>query len=438
MNKSLSLIIVFFLFFTPLSVTAQEYSLKDLWKLALEKSETIKIAEEDLYISKREKDMALAGLLPTLSAFGDHKRYSEEKTRSGLTVQPNYTNTWGFRLDHSLSLSGQEFRAYRMSRNTIIKSGFDLDSVKGDYLLSIASAYFDVLKSKKALEIANANVDRLTKHRDASSIRLRVGAVTKTVLLRAEAELSGAQSESIKAENNLRLARYILARTAGIKEAYDIKEELPPVDLDSLSGDCKSSVLDCLRERTLERRSEIKALTLQKSIATDQVKFARGSFLPILSVEGVFVREENEPSTTFEIDERIYGTLTLNFPFFEGGLRMAEVGEAKAKLRQAEYSLSDMRKSINVEVESSYLDLLTESGVITKLQAEVEYSKDNYNAVSKQFTYGLADSIDVMDANTLLVTAERELANARYNHHLAYLKLKRATGTLLKTVVSEQ
>ncbi len=438
MKKLCSAVFFLLLFFTPLNLPAEDYSLDDLWRLALEKSETIKIAEEDLYISKREKDMALAGLLPTLSAFGDHKRYSQEKKRFDFTVQPDYTNSWGFRLDKSLSLGGQEFRAYKMSKDTIIKSRFDLDSVKGDYLLSIASAYFDVLKSKKALEIANANVDRLTKHRDASKIRLRVGEVTKTVLLRAEAELSGAQSELIKAKNHLRLAKYILARTAGITTDYEIKEDLQPVDLESLSRDCKSSVPECLKEKTDEERSEIKSLTLQKSIARDQVKFAKGSFLPIISVEGVFIREDNEPSTYFEINEKLYGTLSLNFPFFEGGLRMAEVGEAKARLRQAEYSLSDMRKSINVEVESSYLDLLTESGVITKLQAEVEYSKDNYNAVSKQFTYGLADSIDVMDANTLLVTAERELANARYNYHLTYLKLKRATGTLLKTVVSKQ
>ena len=117
---------------------------------------------------------------------------------------------------------------------------------------------------------------------------------------------------------------------------------------------------------------------------------------------------------------------------------MAEVREAKAKLRQAKLSLADLKNTINVEVENSYLDLITESGILSKLQAEVEYAIDNYNSVSKQFKHGLADSIDVMDANTLLVTAERELANAKYNYQLSILRLKRATGVLLKTVTSEQ
>jgi outer membrane protein len=81
---------------------------------------------------------------------------------------------------------------------------------------------------------------------------------------------------------------------------------------------------------------------------------------------------------------------------------------------------------------------LTLSGVLEKLQAESAYAADNYNSVSKQFEYGLANSIDVMDANTLLVTSERELANAKYDYQLALLRLKSATGTLLKTVNSTQ
>jgi len=42
-----------------------------------------------------------------------------------------------------------------------------------------------------------------------------------------------------------------------------------------------------------------------------------------------------------------------------------------------------------------------------------------------------------MDANTLLVTAERQLADSLYNYKLSDLRLKRAAGILLKTVSSK-
>lgn len=89
-------------------------------------------------------------------------------------------------------------------------------------------------------------------------------------------------------------------------------------------------------------------------------------------------------------------------------------------------------------MENSYLVVKREAAVLTQLEAEVAYAADNYNSVVKQFQYGLADSIDVMDANTLLVKSERELAAAKYAYQLAIIQLKQSTGTLLKSVIRDQ
>ncbi len=75
----------------PYFASAEEYSLGDLYRLALDRSETIKIAEEDLYIAERGKDKARAVFLPTLSAFGYHTRFSDEKRQDGILLQPENT-----------------------------------------------------------------------------------------------------------------------------------------------------------------------------------------------------------------------------------------------------------------------------------------------------------------------------------------------------------
>jgi len=54
--------------------------------------------------------------------------------------------------------------------------------------------------------------------------------------------------------------------------------------------------------------------------------------------------------------------------------------------------------------------------------------------VEKQFQYGLASSLDVLDANTLLVTSELDLFRSQYDYQFALLQLQRATGSLLETV----
>ncbi len=53
----------------------------------------------------------------------------------------------------------------------------------------LSVAYYDTLSDDKLSQIAQTNVKRVKKYRDAAATRLKVGEITKTVLLRVEAEL---------------------------------------------------------------------------------------------------------------------------------------------------------------------------------------------------------------------------------------------------------
>ncbi len=448
MKIRVSIFICLMSFIIPVIASGQEYSLHDLFRLALERSETIKIAEEDLYISKRQKDRALADLIPTFSVFGQHTRYSEEKSGSTFLLQPKHTNEWGARLGKSYSLGGREFRAFDISKQGIEQSTLDLHATREDYMLDVAVQYYDVLRGSREIEIAAANVQRLTTERDAAKKRLAAGTAIKTDLLRAEAELADAQSEHIRTENVLKIAKNILADTVGIDGNYTAKEPqlgvdiiLPhqgEVNLDFLIKGCQRSPVHCLVNTALSERAEIKSLSIQRDINEQSVKVAKSTYWPDLSIEGVYVKEESDPSSTFELDERIYGILRLDFPIFEGGLKKAQVSEAESRHRQAEYNLADIKRKVSVEVENSYIIVTTAASILKPREAEVEFARENYTLVSKRFQHGLADSVDVIDANTRLITSERELLNAQYVYVLELLRLERVTGTLLKSFVSSQ
>ena len=428
------LIIFVGLMFTGIIIStnlyAEEYSLDDLYRIGLEQSEKIKISEEDLYIAERGKDKAFAVLLPQLSAFGNYTKYNEKKFNAkGTLIQPDKDTSWGLMAEESFSLSGRELTALGISRENIIKSRYDLYAIREGHLLNIALAYYDVLRVKKTLDISESNLERLTKYRDAAQKRLKVGEVTKTVLLRAEGELSGARSDYVKVKNLLELAKTVLARVVGIKGDFQLKEE----HSEDIVIPSESSYL----EAALSGRADLKSLEIQKKIAEEKVWYTKGAFWPTLSLTGVYAKSDESPETLSLVRESSYGLVTLNFPFFEGGLRNAEVKEARAKERQSALLYEDYKKSIGVEVQSAYLDLVTQKGILKFLEDQLVYARDNYNAVTKQFEFGLSQSLDVMDANTLLVTAERDLAAAIYNYQIAILKMKKATGTLLKTVIGE-
>jgi len=410
---------------SPVSLFAEEYSLDDLYRIALDRSEILKVAEENLAIAEIGKEKALSYLLPRLTATGGLTHYSQKKfSDTGGVIQPEYGSSWRVQLDQTVSTSGRELTALGISRQFVTKSAYDVTAIREDYFLRfVASAYYNVLMARKVLEIADSNVERLSRYRDAAAKRLRIGEVTKTALLRAEGELSGAKSDRLQAQNSLELAMAVLERNIGIRDVFTIRDEA------ETEGDIPA--LDVFRERAFSMRAELKSMEVQKQIAADQTKYVEGAFWPTVSAFAGYAGAEQHPASSNMNRESIYGGVALNFLIFEGGLRKAEVSEAKARERQAALFYEDLKKGIAIEVQTAYLDLVTQKGILHFLDDQVAFARDNYRAVARQFDFGLANSLDILDANTLLVSAETKVASAHYNYRLALLRMKKAAGTLL-------
>lgn len=416
----------------PAFLFAEEYSLDDLCRIALARSEKLKMAEENLAIAETGKDKAFSYLMPRLTATGGYTRYSENKfTASGGVMQPDSAYTWEVRADETISLSGRELTALEISRQNITKSRHDLTAIREEYLLRyVAVAYYNCLIGRKNLDIAESNLQRLQKHRDAAEKRLKIGEVTKTALLRAEGELSGAKSDNLQAQNNLELSLAVLASNVGIREPFTLNDI--PVE------EAGIPVLSFFQDQALASRAELKSLDVQKQIAADRIRFMEGAYWPSVSVFGAYKRSDQDPPGSSLNRESIYGGVALNFPFFDGGLRKADVSEARSRERQAAFQVEDLRKEIDIEVRSAYLDIVTQKGVLKFLNDQLLFARDNYNAVERQFDFGLSNSLDVMDANTLLVSAERKVASAIYNYQLSLLRMKKATGTLTESLAGKQ
>jgi len=409
--------------------TAAEYTLEDLYRVGMQKSEKVRISSENVEIADTGKYKALSALLPKATAFGAYTNYSEEKRGpSGSLIQPETQGNWGMRIDETLSLSGREFKSYSLSRDNVEKSRFDFQSFQEDFLLTLSLAYFEFLKARKGLEIADSNVERLTKYREAARTRLKAGEITKTTVLRAEGELSGALSDQIKARNFYESSRVFLARIAGIERDFQIRE-MPVEEHDT-------PPLDVLKESALKKRPDVKSIETQVQISEKQVDVTRGAYWPSVSVAGVYSGTDQSPETASYNKESVWGGVTLNFPIFEGGLRRAEVRESESRYRQAEFQYRDFVKSVNVEVENTYLDLIAQKGIYKSAQDQLVYAEDNIRAVAKQFEFGLASSLDVIDANNLLISAQKLMADATYNYQFFILRLQRVTGYPLMEYVA--
>lgn len=415
-----------------MSVNAEEmqtapaaYDLPGLYRFALERAETIKISEADLGIAQNYKKAAFSALVPKLSAFNSYTHYTETNT-----VQPDWSNTWGGLLTYTFTLNGRELLAFGIAADNIEGREHQLRAAKESYLLMVAATYYDALKAAEMEKAAEENLERLEQHKAAVEARLRLGVVTRPDVYRVEAELSSAQADLTDARNVRFLAESSLGRAVGLEGNF----ALVPPDTMGITP-LAAERLEQLQHKALQQRADLKAGKVAEKMARSQIKLEKSAYWPTVSLEGGYTSTEADPEVFSPEDESICGSVTVNVPIFDGGLRRANTGTARAELEKARLEREALEKDIRVEVEQAWRELFSKLERRNALADKLAFAGENFNAVSKQFDNGLATSIDRIDANTLFTQAAKELAAAEYACAVAALRLEKVTGVFLETVM---
>jgi len=417
--------IFFLIFFLTVSLCAADsesnhYHLDQLLKKAVYQADQIKYKYEEMNLAKVYSHIARAALLPKLTSQTAYSRFWKE-----MLEQPKWVGTWGIRISQSFTLNGKEFIYYRMSELNRKQTFFDLYRLTETYLFHVVEAFYTVLKTQKSIEISEANVRRLTRHQQAVADRLAVNEVAKTALYRSKAELSDAQTENKRSINANRIARATLARTVCISNTFEIISP-EPIQMSKTS-------LEKWVSQGLDNRAEMKKLEIADLVANDRIKVAKGAYWPTISFEGQYY--DSEDSTPVDPDYNFSGTVSLNYAFFDGGVRSAEVAQTKIEKKQMRFLIQDATRDIALEIETAYLELNTQLSLLSSLKDQLTFSRENFEAVTNQFRFGMATSVDVMDANTLLLTAERKLSEVLYDIQLAQIKMDFASGVFLKKFI---
>ncbi|MFQ5586094.1 MAG: TolC family protein, partial [Thermodesulfobacteriota bacterium] len=352
-----------------------------------------------------------------------YTKFTEQQSKSGFLLQPDETRSFNVRLNQPLFSGGRRWSARKQAKMFLEGSRIGMNATKEAVMLDTGRAYFNVLKAEREVEIKEAALKRARERRKVASSRFKVGEVTKSVVLRAEAEVAGAEADLIKARNRLADGKDLLKRFVGVEGEVAVVE--PTLHVPS------TEPVRTLIEKALKARRDYRQSVIEGGIAHEEVKSAWGNFLPRLTLEGLYTSRDQEPSTTFLLKDSVSGSLVLSYPLFEGGLRRAELKEAKSRRRRAELRRVSLRRDIELEVRSAFHTVETFKAVAASFKRQVAFSQENYEMVFKQFKYGLATSVDVIDADATLVEAQSGLMNARYDLQVALLELKYAVGTLL-------
>ncbi len=284
--------------------------------------------------------------------------------------------------------------------------------VGNEYLLTLAdAARYDTAKAQ--LTTAETILHR-TQDMKAS------GMVAGLDVLRAQVQMQAQQQRVLAAENQLLRQRMVLARTIGlpVSQQFELTDTVPVSPTPPLDLDTELALAYERRPEYLAAQSRVRASELT-------LKAARGERLPSLEINGdygVIGRAPGDAKQTYSLAGGV------RIPIFQGGRTRADIAQAQADLRQRKFQLADLRSRVEFEVRTAWLDVTTSGQQVEVARQSVDLAGQQLTQTQDRFTAGVSGTLDVVQAQEAVATANETYIQALYQNNVAKLTLARALG----------
>jgi hypothetical protein len=126
---------------------------------------------------------------------------------------------------------------------------------------------------------------------------------------------------------------------------------------------------------------------------------------------------------------RDYG-VSLRVPIFDGGRRDARRAETASQFRQERVRSNDLHEQIELEVRMALDSLHSAEEQVNVAEAGLSLAQSEFTQARRRYEAGVANSLEVTDAQTRLERARDNRIAALFNHHIARIDLGQATGTI--------
>ena len=401
--------------------------------LALKQNPTAQIAILTAAQSEQDKNITRADLLPQVNA-----TISDEAQKVNLLAQfggktpfPGFPKTIG---PYQVFSAGPTFggpvfdltlwKRYQAARETMSASRANSLSTREQVILLVVSQYIGTLRAVANVQASQSRVELAQALYDQAADLQKEGVGTGIDTLRSNVELQNEKQRLIQAETDRETFLYGLSRLLNL-------DPRQPIELgDSLSFfDTPQPEVETSLQLALAERQEWKALESQIKAAGSQKKAAQFSRLPSLRFDGDFAYVGTSGNTT--LPTYTYQA-SVNLPIFTGGRIHAEIVRADLEIRKLEQQQADLRNQIALDVKTALLNLNSARNEVQVANLGVVLSKEEVDQARDRFKAGVANNIEVIQAQDALSRANDNQIAALYRFNQARADLARSIGQMEK------
>lgn len=363
---------------------------------------------------------ARSNLRPTVSVgaslnyqHSDIYGVTTDSDTAGVSVDLSQTLYSGGRIGHGISAAEAGVMAGREN----------LRSVEQQVIALVVQAYADVVRDTEILRIRQENITVLRRQQEEASARFEVGEITRTDVAQAEARLAQSEAELATAQAQLSTSRAAYAAVVG--QAPGTLTDMP-----SLPG--VPTDFDAALNIALDENPGIRAAMFNLAAAEANVAQARSEYLPsarLTSSYGGSTLSIGDPGQI--ADRRSFQTgISMSMPLFTGGMNASQVAQARERANAAQINVEGQRRQVLQNLSSSFAQSISARSSLDAGQQAVRAASVAAEGVRQEAQVGLRTTLDVLNQELELRSAQVSLASARRNEYVAQANLLAAMGRL--------
>ncbi len=458
-QKSLKIFLFFFASITLFSLQgkAQEaWSLQKCIEYALENNISVKQNELNADVAKENYNQSIANLLPSLNAGASHSynwgqridpftnTFATNRVRSNnLFISSQVTLFSGLQLQNTLKQNSLNYLAGK----------YDVEKMKNDISLNVATAYLNVLFTQELLGVAKTQKSITESQVTRTQKLVDAGTLALGSLLDLQAQLATDELNVVNNENQLNIANLTLVQLINLDNTADFTIVKPNLEMPSnpiLAENPEQIYQFAVNNQPVIKSAETKVLSADRAI-----KVAKGTAYPSITMSGsvgtgysglskkVVGFEPGTPSiigytpdtvpvysvssSVIPITEKTpFGEqlknnvnenlgFNLNIPIFNGWQSQNSISRAKIAKQNAEYTLELNEQNLRKTIEQAHVDAQSALKQFYATKKSVEALSQAFDYADKRFNAGALNSTDYNTAKNRLNNAQSDLLRNKFN-----------------------
>lgn len=389
--------------------------LKELLEIAYKNTTNIKISELDLKRAYEEIRRARAGILPTVTG-GYSYTHLDKSLVYGFTLRD--------RQSYQITLTQNIFNkvifdTISLAKNEVKLRELILEDVKKEVRYTVKELYYALLYKKAVVSLERDNLRYWEENLKQVEEKYKAGILPKVEYLRAKAQYESAKVSLIDAETDysksLEELRAFL-RTENIKE---VEGKLSYEDF-PLDG-------EPWEEKLLKNNTSLKIATQRLEVAKKLIDVASADYFPSVQAFAEYQGYTTRKSLLGG-KEWVNGYsvgISLNYKFFDGFKREAEVAQRKIDFLKEKENYTDLLYKLKAELNKTLLDLKSLRERIKATEVSLEAAKESLRLSTERYKEGIATQLEVLDARSKYNEVLKEYLFLLYLYNTNLAKLER-------------